>query len=179
MSDPFIGEIRYFAGNFAPHDWMFCNGQLMDIAANDTLFNLIGTTYGGDGQQTFALPDLRGRLAIGQGTGAGLTPRAIGERGGTETVTLTLGQLPAHGHSAIVTAAAGSLPGPSAAAVPASPAGASSSFYTASGGGAFSVQKFLSAAIAPAGGGLAHGNMMPSVCVSFIISLFGVYPQQN
>src|SRR6266436_3949024 len=101
MSNPFIGEIRMFAGNFAPAGWAFCNGQLMPISENDALFNLIGTTYGGDGQATFALPDLQGRGPIHQGQGPGLSSRQIGETFGTEEVTLTVSQLPAHRHSAL------------------------------------------------------------------------------
>src|SRR5512140_2190763 len=98
MSTPFVGEIRLFGGNFAPAGWAFCSGQLMAISENDVLFNLIGTTYGGDGQQTFGLPDLRGRLPMHMGTGAGLSSRTIGEMGGVETVTLTAQQIPSHTH---------------------------------------------------------------------------------
>src|SRR5512135_3630836 len=98
MSSPYIGEIRLFGGNFAPVGWAFCDGALVPISENDALFNLIGTTYGGDGQLTFALPDLRGRLPMHMGTGPGLSPRTIGEQGGVETVTLTANQIPAHSH---------------------------------------------------------------------------------
>src|SRR5512141_2176538 len=99
MSNPFIGEIRIFGGNFAPAGWAFCSGQLMPISENDALFNLIGTTYGGDGQNTFALPNLQGRLPMHTGTGAGLSTRMIGESGGVETVTLTSQQIPTHSHA--------------------------------------------------------------------------------
>src|SRR5262245_29652358 len=101
--DNYLGEIRLFAGNFAPRGWRFCDGGLLPIAENDALFNLLGTTYGGDGVSTFALPDLRGRVAIGQGTGPGLTNRPLGEPGGTESVTLVLGQCPAHTHQLFAT----------------------------------------------------------------------------
>ena len=107
MAQPFIGEIRIFAGNFAPVNWAFCDGAIMAIAQNDALFNLIGTTYGGDGQNTFALPDLQGRLPIHQGTGPGLSPRTIGEKGSSETVTLTLNQIPDHTHPLRCSHAAG------------------------------------------------------------------------
>jgi microcystin-dependent protein len=99
MSSPFVGEIRMFGGNFAPAGWAFCSGQLMPISENDVLFNLIGTTYGGDGQETFALPDLQGRLPMHMGTGPGLSPRTIGEMGGVESVTLTTQQTPVHNHA--------------------------------------------------------------------------------
>src|SRR5512143_3908889 len=98
MSNPFIGEIRMFGGNFAPAGWAFCDGSLLPISENDALFTLIGTTYGGDGQTTFALPDLRGRLPVHMGTGAGLSSFVIGEAGGVETVTLTTSQMPGHSH---------------------------------------------------------------------------------
>src|SRR4029078_167510 len=98
MADPYVGEIRMFGGTFAPNGWMFCEGQLLPISENDTLFNLIGTTYGGDGQETCALPDLRGRLPIHQGTVVGQT-FIIGERAGTESVTLTSNQIPSHSHT--------------------------------------------------------------------------------
>src|SRR3954470_13245240 len=98
MADPYIGEIRMFGGNFAPVGWAFCQGQLLSIAENDTLFNLIGTTYGGDGQSTFALPDLRGRLPLGVGQGQGLQNYQLGEFGGVESVTLTSSQLASHTH---------------------------------------------------------------------------------
>ncbi len=112
MSDYFIGEIRLFAGNFAPRDWAFCEGQIMSIAQNTALFSLLGTQYGGNGQTTFALPDLRGRVPMHQGQGPGLSPRDIGEVSGSETVTLLSTQMPAHSHAlrASTTAAAGSTP---------------------------------------------------------------------
>src|SRR5579862_2201919 len=100
MAQPYVGEIRMFAGNFAPAGWMFCSGQLLPISENDVLFNLIGTTYGGDGQQTFALPDLRSRIPMHFGQGAGLTSRILAEQGGEEDVTLTVNQIPAHTHPA-------------------------------------------------------------------------------
>ena len=112
MSEPYIGEIRMVGFNFAPQGWAMCNGQLMSIGENDALFTLIGTTYGGDGQSTFALPDFRGRIPIHQGTGSSGTTYTIGERGDTETVTLTVNQIPAHTHPALAQSGAGNQPGP-------------------------------------------------------------------
>src|SRR5689334_16805129 len=108
MAQPYVGEIRLFAGNFAPNGWMFCEGQLLPISENDVLFQLLGTTYGGDGQETFALPDLRGRLPLHQGTGSGLSNRILGENGGAETVTLTTQQIPIHNHPATCSSGGGS-----------------------------------------------------------------------
>src|SRR5512138_1335566 len=112
MSSPFIGEIRLFGGNYAALGWAFCDGQLLPISGNEALFNLIGTTYGGDGQSTFGLPDLRGRVPIHMGTGAGLSPRIIGEPGGSETVTLLSNQLPLHGHQLMGTNSTASATSP-------------------------------------------------------------------
>lgn len=179
MSQPYIGEIRLFGGNFAPRDWFFCNGQILSIAEYETLYALIGTTYGGDGVQTFALPDLRGRLAVGEGTGPGLTPRVIGESSGTEQVTLTVQQIPGHSHAALATTAAGNLPGPTSAAVPASPSGANSTLYSIPGTTPFAYQNFLPGTIGVTGGNQPHTNLMPSLCVSFIIATAGVFPSRN
>ncbi len=112
MSDPYLGEIRMFGGNFAPQGWALCNGQLLAISQFDALFALLGTTYGGDGQVTFALPNLQGRVPVHQGSGQGLTPRVLGEIAGEETVTIIQNNMPAHSHGVNATTAAGSLPGP-------------------------------------------------------------------
>lgn len=170
MAEPFIGEIRMFAGNFAPVGWSFCEGQLVAISENETLFNLIGTTYGGDGQSTFALPDLRGRLPLHQGQGPGLATYVIGETGGVEQVTLTTNQIPAHTHPLQVigdhvgTAAspAGRLPAQSFNVVP---------YINDATTGAFNA-----AAIEPVGGNQPHSNLQPTLCVHFIISQFGIFP---
>ena len=173
MSNPYVGEIRLFAGNFAPLGWALCQGQLLSIAENDTLFSLIGTTYGGDGQQTFGLPDLRGRVPLHQGNGPGLSPRAIGELAGAETVTLTTAQLPAHSHSLVATSAPASATAGPAGGVLAS---ASVKVY---GSGAPSTA-MAAAAISPtSGGGQPHQNMAPFLALNYIISLFGIYPQQS
>jgi microcystin-dependent protein len=163
MSQPFIGEIRLFGGNFAPVDWAFCNGQLLPISENEVLFNLIGTTYGGDGQTTFALPDLQGRLPIHQGSGF-----TIGQSGGQESHTLTTNEMPAHQHPGFsATAATSGLPNGN---LPANTG--TSNLYAASNAGAWSGYQSV-------GGNQPHDNLMPFTCVSFIIALFGIYPSQN
>jgi len=164
MSQPYVGEIRIFAGNFAPLGWMFCDGQLLPISENETLFNLVGTTYGGDGQSTFALPDLRGRLPLHQGTGF-----ALAQAGGTETVTLTVQQIPGHNHGL---------------AASTNNAGASSPSNNVVGQvGAVQIYREVTPAVAmspnaigPAGGSQPHENRQPFLCLNFIISLFGVFP---
>ena len=164
MSQPYVGEIRMFGGNFAPAGWMFCEGQILPISENETLFNLIGTTYGGDGQQTFALPDLRGRVPVHQGSGY-----LIGQTGGVETVTLSTQQIPLHSHPQL----ANSQP-----ATQNSPAGnvlASSATTDVYVPGA-SLVALAASAVAPAGGSQPHPNMQPYAVVSFIISLFGIFP---
>ena len=172
MSNPYIGEIRLFAGNFAPVGFAFCNGQLLAISENSALFALIGTIYGGDGQTTFALPDLRGRLPMHQGTGPGLTTRVIGQQFGTETVTLTTAQIPAHSHPVLCSSAPSS----------AGPAGAFWAQTTGvSGfGPSSSANTTMNAAtITTSGGSQPHENLMPLLAVNFIISLFGVFPSRN
>jgi microcystin-dependent protein len=166
LAQPYIGEIRMFAGNFAPLGWAFCDGSLVEIANPDyeTLFNLIGTTYGGDGESTFALPDLRGRVPMHQGNGY-----LIGELGGVETVTLTTQQIPNHQHSMVADQAAGTTGSPQNAQ------------WAESGLDLFlqnptSTQPMSPKAIQPAGGSQPHENMAPFLGVNFIISLFGVFP---
>ncbi len=166
MSSPYIGEIRLFAGNFAPAGWMFCEGQLLPISEYDTLFNLIGTTYGGDGQSTFALPDLRGRVPVHMGNGF-----ILSQMGGEESVTLTTNQLPAHSHMPQANTGSGTQ---------ASPAGnvwanSTNLPYSASAPTA----AMDPSAIGMDGGSQPHDNMVPYVCIDFIISLFGIYPTQS
>jgi microcystin-dependent protein len=177
MGSPYVGEIRMFAGNFPPVGWMFCDGQSLPISENDTLFNLIGTTYGGDGQETFNLPDLQGRLPIHMGTGPGLQNYVIGEKSGVESVTLTTQQIPSHTHTPLPTAAQGNAGTATAGAVLASmgPAGISQvPCYTPF---VNTNQITLNAStIAPAGGSQPHENLQPYLCVNFIISLFGIFP---
>ena len=168
MPEPYVGEIRMFGGNFAPAGWMFCEGQLLPISENVTLFNLIGTTYGGDGQSTFALPDLRGRLPIHQGIHQGTT-FTLGQSGGVEEVTLTVQQLPIHTHPLLASSDPATVPNPqnnvAAATATATP------YFNISPATPLSPQS-----IGPTGGSQPHTNFQPYLCVSFIISLFGVFP---
>ena len=165
MAQPYVGEIRMFAGNFAPAGWMFCEGQLLPISENETLFQLIGTTYGGDGESTFALPDLRGRLPIHQGNGF-----ILAETGGVEEVTLTSNQIPAHSHAFVVNGGQGSTPNPSDQVVLAgSP---NLDLYTVD----VANQALAATSIGPVGGSQPHTNFQPYLCVDFIISLFGIFP---
>ena len=164
MAQPYVGEIRMFAGNFAPAGWMFCEGQLLSISENETLFQLIGTTYGGDGESTFALPDLRGRLPIHQGNGF-----ILAETGGAEEITLTVNQIPAHSHPFLGSAVNGSQPGPANSTL------ASSTVITPYASEAANAA-MASNAISPVGGSQPHTNFQPYLCVDFIISLFGIFP---
>jgi microcystin-dependent protein len=172
MSEPFIGQVMLFAGNFAPRGWAFCNGQILSIAQNTALFSILGTTYGGNGQTTFALPDLRGRVAIGPGQGPGLSNRLLGEASGEETVTLNMEQMPRHAHMA----AARSEGGTSAAPANGVWAGSTArdSIYAATPDTTMNPQ-----AIAPTGGSQPHGNMQPYLGVNYIIALEGIYPSRN
>lgn len=172
MGQPFIGEIRLFAGNFAPAGWAFCHGQSLPISENDALFTLIGTTYGGDGETTFNLPDLRSRVPIHLGTGSGLPTYVIGEAGGVESVTLTTQQIPIHSHQLLATSSAGSANSPTGRVTAAPP---SIDLYIEDTPSANAAGE----AIAPAGGSQPHENMQPFLCINYIISLFGIFPQQN
>lgn len=164
MGQPYVGEIRMFAGNFQPQGWAFCDGSLVAIAENETLYNLIGTTYGGDGESTFALPDLRGRIPVHQGNGA-----IIGERAGTEAVTLTTQQIPAHAHLPVADQAGGTTGSPENAQW----AESALLLFQQSPS---SVVAMSTSAIQPTGGSQPHENMPPFVGVNFIISLYGIYP---
>jgi len=167
MAQPYVGEIRMFAGNFAPAGWMFCEGQLLPISEYETLFNLIGTTYGGDGQSTFALPDLRGRIPLHFGNGF-----TLAETGGVETITLTVSQIPAHSHAFL---------GSSSGANDFNPGGnvladsIAVSLYTTT---APSVP-MAPGTTSSVGGSQPHDNFQPYLCVDFIISLFGIFPSQT
>jgi microcystin-dependent protein len=168
MAQPYVGEIRMFAGNFAPAGWMFCEGELLPISEYETLFNLIGTTYGGDGQSTFGLPDLRGRIPIHNGNGF-----ILAETGGAEEVTLSVNQIPTHKHSLMAT---------TDLADSASPADAYMS-TTATGNKIYSTASpttaLNSGVISQDGGSQPHNNFQPYLCVDFIISLFGIFPSQT
>jgi len=178
MADCFIGEIRMFAGNYAPKDWAACNGQLTPISQNQTLFSLIGTTFGGDGQLDFALPDLRGRVPIGQGQGKDLTARTLGQSGGTETVALTSDDLPAHNHGFLVAPQAATLTNPADAVYAAlNSAGSVQGLYAPNGSG--DTIPFSSEILSSEGGTGNHDNMMPFATLTFIIALSGLYPPRN
>lgn len=171
MSEAYLGEVRLFAGNFAPRAWAFCDGQLLPIAQNTALFSLLGTTYGGDGQTTFALPDLRGRVPIGRGTGQGLDPYSWGERGGTETVTLTASQVPSHTHN---------IRGSSATASATTPEGnvlAEGTRRTLRAPGSPSAMD--AGAITSTGGSGSHTNLQPYLGLNYIIALQGYFPSEN
>ena len=163
MAQPYVGEIRMFAGNFAPAGWMFCEGQLLPISENETLFQLIGTTYGGDGESTFALPDLRGRLPLHQGNGF-----ILAETGGAEEITLTVNQIPAHGHPMLASndiptqnTPQNNVTGQAAAKI-----------YRAG-----SPTVFLNPqAVSVTGQSQPHSNFQPYLCINYIISLFGIFP---
>lgn len=173
MSEPFVGEIRMFAGNFAPRGWAFCDGQLLAVSQNDALFSLLGTIYGGDGRTTFGLPDLRGRLPIHAGTGPGLSSRRLGARGGAEKVTVTTNQLPSHNHNNLVgTGGIANSTSPSGRVTASVPNGV---LYRESSPDATMTNDLIT----NTGGNQSHTNLMPFLCIHFIISLFGIYPSRH
>ena len=168
---PYVGEIRMFGGNFAPAGWMFCDGTQLAISQNDILFTLIGTTYGGDGQETFNLPDLRGRVPLHQGTDPKGNNYTLGQNGGVESVTITTQQLPTHNHAFLASQAI------------AGQANASGNVTGQSSSIDWYIQDTPSVnmaanAVAPQGGSQPHENLQPYLCINFIISLFGVFPHQ-
>lgn len=171
MSNPYVGEIRMFGGNFAPAGWAFCSGQLLPISENDVLFNLIGTTYGGDGQETFALPNLQSRVPVHSGTGPGGLTYQLGEQGGVESVTLTTNQIPVHSHPMVASTADANSPNPGGNVL-AQPVTTTPYFNDIPN------TTLNGSAIAPVGGSQPHENMQPYLAVNFIISLFGIFPHQ-
>jgi microcystin-dependent protein len=168
MSQPYVGEIRMFAGNFAPAGWNFCDGSLLQISDNDTLFNLIGTTYGGDGQSTFALPAFQSRVPVHMGTLSGTTYQ-IGEMAGTEQETLSVQQIPNHTHTLVASTTPGADVSPIGNVLGATSGGIM--LYYEGG-----VDANMANAITPSGGSQPHENVQPFLCINFIISLFGIYP---
>lgn len=172
MSEPYVGEIRMFAGNFAPRGWAFCDGQLQAISQNDALFSLVGTTYGGDGQNTFGLPDLRGRIPIHAGSSPGGSTYILGARGGSESVTLTTAQLPSHSHQMMASDDPASETRPEGNALAGDIA---IDIYRSPIG----LTNFNQQAISPVGGSQSHTNVQPFLCINFIISLFGIYPSRQ
>jgi microcystin-dependent protein len=175
MASPFIAQITIFAGNFAPQNYAFCNGQIVSIAQNTALFSLVGTTYGGNGQTTFALPDLRGRLPMHTGQGPGLSNRVLGEKGGTASVTLLTAQMPAHTHTSV-------SPGAATVATSANPLGLAPSAvagglpYATAGGAAMAS---VVGTVGSAGSSMAHNNLMPALALNFIVALQGIFPSRN
>lgn len=175
MAQPYIGEIRMFAGNFPPNGWAFCNGQLIPIAENTPLFQLIGTTYGGDGQETFALPNLQSRIPLHMGSFGGQT-FILGESGGVESVTLTTAQIPVHTHP-LLCAASGGIPNSNPKA--GFWAATDQMQYSTAAGAAVMGTNPNPLTSDPAGGSQPHENLMPYLCVNYIISLFGIFPSQT
>lgn len=183
--EPYIGEIRIFAGNFAPYGWFFCNGQLLSIAEYDVLFALIGTTYGGDGQNTFALPDLRGRVPIHRGMGPDGINYVIGQRGGTESETVIIQTMPSHSHSAIGKISipvrgdsVGHLASPVNNAIAVSP---NKKFFskTGSANGTMAPLDLGNSTVMTSGGSQPHENMQPFIAIYYIIAFEGIFPTQS
>lgn len=179
MGQPYVGEIRLFAGNFNPNGWMFCEGQTLPISENEALFQLIGTTYGGDGQETFNLPNLASRIPIHMGTGPDGTTYQLGEMAGTEQETLTLQQIPNHNHPLIASTAAATLsPQNALLTVPSNPV--QQGILTYNNNEAVTPNTTIHpGTVQPAGGSQPHENTQPFLCVNFIISLFGIFPSQT
>jgi len=186
-AEPFIGEIAMFAGNFAPRNWAFCDGQLLSIASNTALFSILGTTYGGDGRTTFGLPDLRGRVPVSPGQGPGLSNYTLGQKTGVEDVTLSAAQMPNHTHGASTIVTANASPAEGDAASPGGKVWAKSgqgdpdyAGYDAAIAAAMAAEAVsASTTIAAAGGGTSHTNVQPVLGIYYIIALFGIFPSRN
>jgi microcystin-dependent protein len=177
MTSPYVGQIMMFGGNFAPLNWALCNGQSMSISQQNTLFTLIGTTYGGDGSQSFNLPDMQGRIPVHMGQATGLSNYVIGQKGGVEQVTLTTQTTPAHTHTlsastapATATTVSNNVPGT---------VGTNMSFYVTPGTPPPTYHPLATSACTLAGGSQPHSNLMPSLCITFCISLVGIFPSQS
>jgi microcystin-dependent protein len=179
MAQEFIGAVKLFAGNFAISNYSFCNGATLAISQNQALFSLLGTTYGGNGVTTFQLPDLRGRVPISQGQGPGLTNRVIGTPGGLENVTLTTATTPPHQHAfnASTGATTTAVAGPSV--VTGKLQSTDGAFYTAAGQPGFTLVNLNANAVSQMGGGQAHNNQQPTLAISYLISLYGIFPSRN
>ncbi len=176
MSEPFLGEIRMFGGNYAPVNWLLCSGQLLSVSENTALFSLIGTTYGGDGVQTFGLPNLQGRIPMHQGQGTGLQNYVLGQVAGTETVTITSATMPQHSHTLNASTVAANSTSPSNTALPGKLPPPENFYAVASGGTNPPLGAMNPASITMTQGGLPHDNMMPTLCFSFIICTAGIFP---
>jgi microcystin-dependent protein len=175
MSDPFIAEIRMFAGNFAPRGWALCNGQLLAIQQNVALFSLLGTTYGGNGQTTFALPNLQGSAPIHPGQGSGLSPYSLGQTGGESAVSLISTEMPSHTHTASATATPGDNPDPDGRVWGVAAVARGTAMYSAGPTDTFMGPQALSMS----GGSQPHNNMPPYLVLNFIIALTGIYPARD
>jgi len=176
MSEPFVGEIRMFAGNFAPRGWAFCDGQLLAVSQNDALFSLLGTVYGGDGRTTFGLPDLRGRIPLHAGSGPGLSQRRLGSKGGAEKVTLTVNQIPNHHHEAQCRIDDNGKQQSPANNVWAKTSGGQNLFSNLPPNPNLKID---TNSISNVGGSRSHTNLMPFLCVHFIVALVGIYPSRQ
>lgn len=174
MSEPFVGEIRMFAGNFAPRGWAFCDGQLLAVPQNDALFSLLGTIYGGDGRTTFGLPELRGRIPIHMGQGPGLSSRRLGSKGGTEKETLTTNQIPSHTHGIECSTTGGDKRSPEGALPAVDATGATALYSNETRNAAMNWPKTTAT-----GGSRSHTNLQPYLCIHFIIALVGIYPSRH
>lgn len=173
MSEPFVGEIKMFAGNFAPRGYAFCDGQLLAVSQNDALFSLFGTIYGGDGRTTFGLPDLRGRIPVHAGQGPGLSNRRLGQKTGSERVTLTLNEIPSHTHTAQASdnqATSTTLSNKVLARVE-----TDASFYASTS----DPRTLINGVVSNTGGSQSHNDMMPTLCIHFIVALVGIYPSRH
>jgi microcystin-dependent protein len=176
MSTPYVGEIRLFPYTFAPVGWQLCDGSLLGISDNEVLYTLIGTTFGGDGISTFGVPDLRGRIPLHQGTGPGLTPRVMGELGGSESVTLISAQMPTHTHNFAATSSVASINAPGATAELGG-LSTTDTMYTSTVTGSGAATN--NAAISQSGGNQPHENLMPTLTATFCIAVNGIFPSQN
>lgn len=176
MSTPYVGEIRLFPYTFAPVGWQLCDGSLLGIADYEVLYALIGTTFGGNGQTTFGVPDLRGRVPVHQGTGSGLTPRVMGELNGSESVTLISAQMPTHTHNFAATSSAASINSPGSTAELGGLT-TTDTMYTSTVAGSGEVMS--NAAISQSGGNVPHENLMPTLTATFCIAVNGIFPSQN
>ena len=174
MAQPYVGEIRMFAGNFAPAGWMFCDGQLLPLSQNTALFSLLGTTYGGDGKSNFALPDMQGNVPMHPGQGPGLSLHDLGETGGSETVSLLESEFPAHSHTARASNQQGDVQQPTATTSLARPNGAVP--YVAGSNPTPPLVPMADQSLTPAGGSLPHNNMQPYLTLNFCIALQGIFP---
>lgn len=177
MSEPFLGEIRLFAGSFAPRDWALCNGQLLSIQQNTALFAILGTTYGGDGKTTFALPNLQDRVPLNFGQGPGLAEYALGQSGGEESVTLMQSEMPAHGHQAMAdSSGSGVNASPANAVWTGTPPRGGAIVYSSSAGSPVPMSPM---ALQPTGGSQPHNNQQPFLALTFIIALQGIFPVRS